>query len=112
MYERVKDQQAWQLEQGQELSALKEKIDTTQEIGVANCILDGQMAMGLAGLEGCVELLERQGRFLLDWQEQDSNAWHNVVKVGKGLLAGGMCVWSDEHQSANNKFMRTFLSRN
>ena len=35
--------------------------------------------MGLAGLDGCVELLEKQGRFLLDWQEQDSNAWHNVV---------------------------------
>ena len=35
--------------------------------------------MGLAGLNGCVELLEKQGRFLLDRQEQDSNAWHNVV---------------------------------
>ena len=79
MYERVKDQWAWQLEQGQELSALKEKIDATQEIGVANCVLDGQTAMGLTGLDGHVELLERQGRFLLDQQEQDSNAWHNVV---------------------------------
>ena len=79
MYERVKDQHAWQLEQGRELSALKEKINATQEIGVANCVLDGQMAMGLAGLNGRVELLEKQGRFLLDWQEQDSNVWHNVV---------------------------------
>ena len=52
MYERVKDQHAWQLEQGWELSALKEKIDMTQEIGVANRVLDGQMAMGLAGLNG------------------------------------------------------------
>ena len=32
MYERVKDQRAWQLEHKQELSALKEKIDATQEI--------------------------------------------------------------------------------
>ena len=79
MYERVKDQQAWQLEQGRELSVLKEKIDTTQEIGVTNHVLDGQTAMGLAGLDGHVELLEKQGRFLLDWQEQDSNAWHNIV---------------------------------
>ena len=41
MYERVKDQRVWQLEQGQELSALKERIDVTQEIGVANRVLDG-----------------------------------------------------------------------
>ena len=79
MYERVKDQRAWQLEQGWELSALKEKIDATQEIGVANCVLDGQMTMGLAGLDGCVKLLEKQGRFLLDQQEQDSNVWHNIA---------------------------------
>ena len=59
MYERVKDQWAWQLEQGRELSALKEKIDATQEIGVANHVLDGQTAMGLAGLDGCVKLLEK-----------------------------------------------------
>ena len=58
---------------------MKEKIDTTQEIGVANCVLDGQTAMGLASLDGHVKLLEKQGRFLLDWQEQDSNAWHNVA---------------------------------
>ena len=74
MYERMKDQCAWQLEQGQELSTLKEKIDATQEIGVANHVLDGQTAMGLAGLNGRIELLEKQGRFLLDRQEQDSNA--------------------------------------
>ena len=67
------------MEQGQELSALKEKIDATQEIGVANHVLDGQTAMGLAGLNGHIELLEKQGRFLLDRQEQESNAWHNVV---------------------------------
>ena len=79
MYERVKDQCVWQLQQGRELSALKEKINATQEIGVANCILDVQTAMGLAGLDGRVELLEKQGRFLLDRQEQDSNAWHNVA---------------------------------
>ena len=58
---------------------MKEKINATQEIGVANRVLDGQTAMGLAGLDGHVELLEKQGRFLLDWQEQESNAWHNVV---------------------------------
>ena len=79
MYDQVKDQCAWQLEQGRELSALKEKIDTTQEIGVTNRVLDGQMAMGLASLDGRVELLEKQGRFLLDQQEQDSNAWHNIT---------------------------------
>ena len=49
----------WQLEQGRELSALKEKIDATQEIGVANCVLDGQTAIRLASLDGCVELLEK-----------------------------------------------------
>ena len=84
----------WQLEQGQELSALKEKIDATQEIGVANCVLDGQTAMGLAGLDGRVEPLEKQGRFLLDRQEQESNAWHNMafnlredVLEGEGKVA-------------------------
>ena len=66
MYERVKDQRAWQLEQGRELSALKEKVDAMQETGVANHILDGQTAMGLASLNGRVELLEKQGKFLLD----------------------------------------------
>ena len=79
MYEQVKDQRVWQLEQGQELNALKEKIDATQEIGVANRVLGGQTAMGLSGLNGRVELLEKQGRFLLDQQEQESNAWHNVA---------------------------------
>ena len=69
----------WQLEQGRELSVLKEKIDATQEIGVTNRVLDSQTAMGLAGLDGRVELLEKQGRFLLDRQEQESNAWHNVA---------------------------------
>ena len=69
----------WQLEQSQELSALKEKVDAMQETGVANHVLDSQTAMGLASLDGHVELLEKQGRFLLDRQEQDSNAWHNVM---------------------------------
>ena len=60
-----------------------------QETGVANCILDGQMAMGLAGLDGHVELLEKQGRFLLDQQEQDSNVWHNVAfSLCEGIWEG------------------------
>ena len=82
------------MEQGQELSALKEKIDATQEIGVANHVLDGQTAMGLASLDGRVELLEKQGRFLLDRQEQESNVWHNMafnlcedVLEGEGKIA-------------------------
>ena len=50
-----------------------------QETGVVNCVLEGQTAMGLASLDGRVELLEKQGRFLLDRQEQDSNMWHNVA---------------------------------
>ena len=50
-----------------------------QETGVANHVLDGQTAMGLASLDGRIELLEKQGRFLLDQQEQDSNAWHNIA---------------------------------
>ena len=79
MYEQVKDQQAWQLEQGCELSALREKIDAVQDTGVANRILDNQTAQGMATLDGCVEVLEKQGSFLLDRQEQESNAWHNVT---------------------------------
>ena len=66
----------------------------TQEIGVTNRVLDGQTAMGLAGLDGRVELLEKQGRFLLDQQEQDSNVWHNMasnlheeVLEGEGKVA-------------------------
>ena len=66
----------------------------TQEVGVANRVLDGQTAMGLAGLDGHVELLEKQGQFLLDQQEQDSNVWHNVafnlceeVLEGEGKVA-------------------------
>ena len=73
---------------------MKEKIDATQEIGVANRVLDGQTAMGLASLDGHVELLEKQGRFLLDRQEQESNTWHNVafnlheeVLEGEGKIA-------------------------
>ena len=79
MYERVKDQRAWQLEQGRELSALREKVDAAQDTGVANRILDNQTALGLASLDGRIKTLEEQGRFLLDQQEQDSNAWHNVA---------------------------------
>ena len=79
MYERVKDQRAWQLEQGRELSALKEKVNAAQDTGVANRVLDNQTALGLASLDGRVETLEGQGRFLLDRQEQESNAWHNVA---------------------------------
>ena len=60
----MKDQCAWQLEQGQELSILKEKINVTQETGVANCALDGQMAMGLASLDGCVKLFREAGEVL------------------------------------------------
>ena len=79
MYERVKDQRAWQLEQGRELSALREKVDAAQDTGVANRVLDNQTALGLASLDKRVETLEGQGRFLLDRQEQESNAWHNVA---------------------------------
>ena len=79
MYERVKDQQAWQLEQGCELSTLREKVDAVQDTGVTNCILDNQTAQGMATLNGCVKTLEGQGRFLLDRQEQESNVWHNVA---------------------------------
>ena len=65
-----------------------------QETGVTNRILDGQTAMGLAGLDGRVKLLEKQGRFLLDRQEQDSNAWHNI--------AFNLCeeVWEGEEKVA------------
>ena len=73
---------------------MKEKINAAQEIGVANRVLDGQTAMGLAGLDGRVELLEKQGRFLLDQQEQESNVWHNVafnlceeILEGEGKIA-------------------------
>ena len=66
MYKRVKDQRAWQLEQGRELSALREKVDAAQDTGVANCVLDNQTALGLASLDGRVKTLEGQGRFLLD----------------------------------------------
>ena len=59
MYEQVKDQQAWQLEQGWELNTLKEKVDVAQETGVANCVLDNQTALRLATLDGCVEVLKR-----------------------------------------------------
>ena len=79
MYEQVKDQRAWQLEQGRELSALREKIDAAQDTGVTNRVLDNQTALGLASLDGRVETLEGQGRFLLDRQEQESNMWHNVA---------------------------------
>ena len=41
--------------------------------------MDNQASLGLATLDGRIKVLERQGRFLLDCQEQDSNAWHNVV---------------------------------
>ena len=48
----------------------------------------------LASLDGWVELLEKQGRFLLDWKEQDSNTWYNVafnlceeVQEGEGKMA-------------------------
>ena len=75
----MKDQRAWQLEQGRELSALREKIDAVQDTGVANRILDNQTAQGMATLDGRVEVLEKQGSFLLDRQEQESNAWHNVA---------------------------------
>ena len=60
-----------------------------QETGVANRVLDGQTAMGLATLDGHIKLLEKQGRFLLDWQEQDSNMWHNVAfNLCKEVLEG------------------------
>ena len=60
-----------------------------QETGVANHVLNGQTAMGLASLDGCVKLLEKQGRFLLDRQEQDSNTWHNVAfNLRKEVLEG------------------------
>ena len=75
----MKDQRAWQLEQGQELSALREKVDAVQDTGVTNCILDNQTAQGMATLDGRVETLEKQWKFLLDQQEQDSNTWHNVT---------------------------------
>ena len=34
---------------------------------------------------------------------------HLLSRLEKALLAGGRCVWSDEHQSADNKYVRTFL---
>ena len=79
MYDRVKDQRAWQLEQGRELHALKKRLGAVQETGVANHVLDNQTAMGLSTLDGCVKVLERQGEFILDWQEQDSNHWGQGV---------------------------------
>ena len=86
MYEQVKDQQAWQLEQGRELSALKEKVDVVQDTGVANCILDNQTAQEMATLDGCVEVLEKQGSFLLDRQEQESNHWGQRGSYPAGTL--------------------------
>ena len=50
-----------------------------QDTGVANHILDNQTALGLAFLDGRIKTLEGQGKFLLDRQEQDSNAWHNIA---------------------------------
>ena len=50
-----------------------------QDTGVTNRILDNQTAQGMSTLDGRIEVLEKQGSFLLDQQEQESNAWHNVV---------------------------------
>ena len=61
------------------MSALREKVDAVQDTGVTNRILDNQTAQGMATLDGHVKTLEKQGRFLLDRQEQDSNAWHNLT---------------------------------
>ena len=63
----------------QELRVMKEKLDATQETRIVNRTLNNQTTQGLATLDGCVEVLERQGSFLLDSQEQDSNGWHNVT---------------------------------
>ena len=54
-------------------------MDATQEAGIANRILNNQTALGLSTLDGRVEVLERQGRFLLNQQEQESNTWHNIM---------------------------------
>ena len=63
----------------QELRVMKEKLDATQETRIVNHTLNNQTTQGLATLDRCVEVLERQGSFLLDSQEQDSNGWHNVT---------------------------------
>ena len=60
-------------------AGVREKIDAVQDTGVTNRILDNQTAQGMATLDGRVKVLEKQGSFLLDWQEQESNAWHNVA---------------------------------
>ena len=60
-------------------AGVREKIDAVQDTGVANHILDNQTAQGMATLDGHVEVLETQGSFLLDRQEQESNAWHNIA---------------------------------
>ena len=51
MMQRMQDLCVWQLEQGQELSTLKEKVDAAQETRVTNRILDNQTALGLATLD-------------------------------------------------------------
>ena len=63
---------------GQNCNTLKEKLDAAQEVGVANHVLDNQMVLSLGTLDGHVGVLENQRVFLLDCQEQDSNASTNV----------------------------------
>ena len=61
----------WQLEQGQELSTLKEKLDVAQEVGVTNHLLGKGTSLDVKTLEGHIRVSESKVNFMTNCQMED-----------------------------------------
>ena len=86
MMQHTKDLHSWQLEQDQELDAMK-KLDAAQDVRVANHLLGKGMLMDVKTLEGCLGVTKSKVKFVIDWQTKDQYLWENMIN-GHQLMTG------------------------
>lgn len=69
---------------------MQKKVDTVQDLGVKNGELFMKSVLSINGLDKHVEVLELQGPFVINRQEQDRNKFKNMLHAQhlqyKGLL--------------------------
>ena len=74
----TKDLHSWQLEQGQELNTMREKLDAAQDIRVTNRLLSEGTSMDVKTLDGHLGVTESKVDFVTDCQTEDHCLWENM----------------------------------
>ena len=78
LFQRMKELYSWRLEQDQEISALRKRVDKDNDSIVDNRQNIAQASQDLETLSGTVHVVARQQEYLRDRQDEDRLVHQNV----------------------------------